>query len=399
MGAPPADPTWWPTGDVYRRDQLNWRANLEPSPGVYNFAAFEFMLSEAETKGGRAFGRVMPWMSPGDQPHAPTWIPTTASGAPDWNNTAYLTSWINLMTAIGDTYDSDPRLFSMDISGFGAWGEGYLEAGWGDPMTLANYSLIVDATIAAFPTTYLHTCAFNEPGFEYMGTAMSKSPRVGWRFDNAGGMQLSLAGNAGLENNWKTAPLAAEWGPRANHENDDPGQPLRNARVCLDNVRDLHIALLSSGNHITPYASMSPVEQAAYQTAYKIAGHRYTINSASMGATVAAGSTVTFTTSITNHGVAPAYDEWEVRVVLRNRSTNATWSAPLPNVNVRAVLGGGPSPYVQTFNTSLTVGATLLGDYEVSLTAVHGYLPPLQFAMADRTDDGRYVMGSVVVTI
>lgn len=375
----PSDPAGWPLVDCYLRDQIAWK-NLEPSQGVYSFESIDTALAKAESMGGRLGFRVMPYYAPGSEPLAPSWIPTAAGyDCPDWNSPEYISSWTNLISAIGAQYNSDKRLFFMDISGFGCWGEWYWEESYGPMISDTNAHAIISAAINAFPDRYVLAPAFRP----YIDWAVTESPRVGHRFDFLGGMDISYENAPPLNDVWKRAPAVAEWGNSA-------GVTMAKG---LENVRTMHFSMLSSANKPMPYADLSPNEQIAFLQANKESGFRYSLDSLDMTTNVRAGTSQVVTTIWTNHNVAPTYDSWQVSVILS--ANDITHSLPL-NDDLRLITGGN-DVVSRSFSTSITIPAIASGVYQVGIvvTDKNYYLSPMRLAIENQTSDGICWLGSI----
>lgn len=375
----PADPAGWPLVDCYLRDQIAWKT-LEPSPGVYAFESINMALAKAESMGGRLGFRVMPYYMPGSQPLAPAWVPTAVGyDCPDWNSTQYISSWTNLISAIGAQYNSDKRLFFMDISGFGCWGEWYWEDSYGPRISDANAHAVISAAINAFPNHFVLAPAFRP----YIDWAVTESPRVGHRFDFLGGMDISYENAPPLNDVWKRAPAVAEWGNSA-------GVTMAKG---LENVRAMHFSMLSSANKPMLYADLSPDEQVAFLQANKESGFRYSLDSLSMTTNISSGNVQTITSIWTNHNVAPTYDTWQVSLILS--ANDITRSIPLTD-ELRQITGGGDVTS-KSFSTTVTIPSTPPGVYQVGIavTDKNYYLSPMRLAMENQTADGVCWIGSI----
>ena len=380
----PKDPAWWPDlVDEYTRDAIAW-TTVEPTQGVYDFTVIEQRLAAAAARGGRFGFRVMPMLGIDETRLAPSWVPmTTVNGHtyPDWNNPAYITAWTSLLTAIGDAFNGDPRLWFMDISGAGTWGEYTWDDAWGPFITDANANTIGQAAVSAFPDSTILAPALRP----YMDSWFELSPRVGWRFDYGGCMELTLDGNPPIEHQWKTAPMVIEWGPNP---------AAWSSQTAWNNVRDLHASAVSSGNHPVKYADMTQADQALFVEAIKRSGYRYSLTSLTVD-DLAAEQSATVSTTWTNAGSAPTYESWRVDLVLRKADTGTEWSAPLTG-DLRSNLGRDSTA---TWSSQVTPPAGMSGWYDVGVRVVdpRGYLPPMRLATAGRDTTGTHFIGTVHV--
>lgn len=380
LGVDP-EPAGWAVRDTYERDHLDWRV-LEPSPGVYDLARVEEVLSAAADLGGRAGIRVMPY-KPGEPKRVPAHIPVQSDGIiPDWNSTAYLNGYVGLMQAIAAQFDNDPRLWFVDSGGYGSRGEWTTE-NIGTAITQANGEALIRDTIAPFTHTWVMQ-TWMDPWVDY---AVQQSPRVGIRFDAVGKHLWTLDGHsAAFANRWKTAPTVGEHYPTA---------PDWTAAKMLHNVRNLHFASLSSGNYPTPYAQLTAADQGVFREAQRRLGYRYGLTDLTLPTSAAAGSTVQVATRWSNDGSAPTHDVWQPRLTLTPPSGN-TVTYPL-GADLRNAVGPD-NPVTDTSTVTLT-GVTP-GTWTVGVTVVDpaGYLAPMRLANESGSTAGVYPVGSITIT-
>ncbi len=148
-------PATWKHMDVYYRDEIQWGKNVELTPWSYDLSAFESGLAEAQSKGGRFGFRIMAYCPGCGKNLTPSFVPRQSNGLPDWNSEGFLSSYTNLINAVGAKYGNDPRLGWVDAGGYGAWGEWHLYQEPGDVITDANAKRILDAVLQAFPASTL----------------------------------------------------------------------------------------------------------------------------------------------------------------------------------------------------------------------------------------------------
>lgn len=406
----PADPSWWPTVDIYRRNpwEINWNT-IETSRGVYDFAMIDNLLA-AVPAGGRLHFRIMTWFyTDTTDLLVPSYVPlqNATNKMPDWNTEAYLSGWEKLWQAIAGRYNNNPKVGFIDIGGFGAWSEWFFEDAWGTWATETSAARICDAVINSMTNKYVIAPApalvpGNDPGLNYgFRYAVSQSDRVGWRFDNVGAQEVDLSGGFWTQreqDTWKRAPVVTEWGTGVNTSLPRTyiDQGYRNAQL-------MHISTISSSNrpdmtygptsqyNYKNYTTMSPEDQATYATMMKHLGFRLSLVSLAIQTNAAAGSSVQVTTHWQNEGVAPTYDPWNVELVLMDGSETIVWQAALNNVTLKSVLPGE-----QQFSSPVTL-PTMRGTFTVGIRATDpaGYLPPLHLVTSGRTEKGAYALGTI----
>jgi hypothetical protein len=387
LGSAPS-PSTWPARDIYYRDQVYW-GRLEPSKGAYDFTWIEDGLRRAgETKGKFGF-RVMAycpgcWMNSraGFPRVTPSFLPLqSGTDIPDWNSETFLSSWERLMAALGAKYANDKRLGSVDVGGYGKYGEW-----WVDYPTMkitdANALRMVAAVNKAFPTK---TILFNTmTSVDLTLKALATNPRMGMRTDSLGASNMNsmIAVDTRLQSMWKTRPIFTEWASN--------GEPV----LGRDQVKKFHLSTLSSGNLKLTYDAMTATQKSAYQDAIRSSGYRYSISSVTIGAPLKRGTSVPVTVTMANSGVAPTYDDWLVQLRLTDATGHRAWTKTL-TIDLRKHLPG-----TRTWTTYATVPTTLSAtSYTVSLGVRDRstYSPDMYLANGLRRADGGYTLGSVAV--
>jgi putative cell wall-binding protein len=381
-------PGTWPAPDVYFRDQVYW-GRLEATKGTFDFSQVDAGLSSAGSVKGKFGFRVMAhcpgcWMnSRTDLPKVvPSWMPVDANGVPRWNDATFLNEWDTLMAALGAKYANDPRLGYVDVGGFGSYGE-WMPAG--DTLTLASAKRIIGAVAKNFPKSHVLLSAVTDyttySGSNVLQWALDTYPNLGVRSDCLGNPYMQKPDGV-FADTWKTRPFFTEWCTN--------GEPT----LGLKQVRDYHVSTVSSGNRSLSYTSMTAAQRADYETLVKVSGYRYSVTQATVSP-VTSGSSFTVGLTVANTGVAPTYDPWTVRLVLRNAAGTRVATLPM-SIDLRRQLPG-----TTTYTRTLTAPTLAKGAYGVSVEAVDpaGYSAPMALANGSRASDGSYPLGSVGVGI
>ncbi len=380
------EPAGWPVSDVYWRDQLNWKNDLERSPGVYDFSKVDAGLAEAAARGGRFGFRIMP-LCPGCGDNlTPSWVPRQASGVPDWNNEGYLKAWENLNAALGRHLANDPRFGFIDVSGYGACGEWYMPDDEPVRITSENAQRLIRATMNNYPNAFKIMNVNNAE--EWVSYAYSFGNSVGSRTDCFGlpGDLLTWRYAAPSSfDRWKVAPTMVEWCGV-----DDGTNEFANG---LSQVQTHHVSLLSSGNYAVKYANMTAEQKQQFEMTNKLAGYRYRVDSLTMPATLQNGSAFTVASTWENAGVIHSYDTWRPEIHLQRADGTSVWSAPL-NVDLKLLDQG-----TKAYSGSLTVSGVANGSYQAVVKVVDpkGYFAPMRLAQEGRKSDGSYLLGTVNV--
>ena len=121
-------------------------------------------------------------------------------------------------------------------------------------------------------------------------------------------------------------------------------------------------------------------------------GYRYGVDSSTVSLSDSGALTVTAT--LRNHGSAPAYEAWQVKVELVNSGGAIVWQAPL-NASLGALAGGGVTATTQG-SWSLPLLAS--GDYTLRLVARDSSSSPrapLKWVVSERASDGGLAIASL----
>jgi hypothetical protein len=376
-----AQPAGSPAMDTYYRDQVMWN-QIEPTAGQYDFGWFDRGLADAASQGGRFGFRVMAWCPGCWRGATPSWLALQPGTAiPAWNSAAFLDGWDRLMKALGTRYANDPRLGWIDVGGYGRYGEWHTD-GAGTDATPASMSRMIRAVSVNFPRQHVVINAMNVEGVKL---AMALSPRIGLRADCLGeyNMFSLIPTSPSMQQRWKTAPVITEWCHTTG----------TSTVTGAAQVRKYHVSLVSSGNTVKPYTSMSQTQKDGWVSAFKRAGYRYQLRSLTLPRTVRQGRAFTLHTTLGNVGSAPTYDDWRIDLRLVDSHGKSVASTPM-RIDLRTLLSGS-STYARSLSLQAAPGTYRLGVAVVDRT---GYLAPMRLATTGRATDGTYLLGTVRVT-
>lgn len=367
--------------DIYWRDELQWGRDIERDRGVYDFSTFEKGLTLAERSRTKFMFRVMSYCPGCGGNLTPEYVPRQPNGMPDWNSEEFLSSWHNLMRALGERYGNDPRLGFVDIGGYGFWGEWFLPPDQenGTPITRENAERVIRAVTDSFP----HKYALINYLDDFPDLAVTVSPRVGLRIDCVGGdhdFELTHARTPLLRDVWRRAPVVGEWCP----------DPKTTAERGLAQVHEAHLSMLSSGNFPRAFGDLGETERRDYMQAYSNTGFKYHVKSVSLAESSSAGGRLSIATTWSNQGVAPTYDSWSVSVRLRDAMGTLVWESTVP-LDLRLLTGDGQTMSSDGVIADIDPGVT----YSVSVLVQDdtGYLPPMHLSNGQRQVNGEYAIG------
>jgi hypothetical protein len=374
-------PTGFPATDVYYRDQVAWK-RIEPSPGVYDFSAFDKGLARAHQLGGRFGFRVMAWCPSCWLDATPDWLPRQpGTDIPAWDDEAFLQAWERLMAELGKRYAEDPALGWVDVGGYGAWGEWH-NANQGSEISVPHAVRLMQSVLGAFPQQHV---IINAMVPKYVDAAVALSPRMGLRVDCLGeyNMFSLIPTSPSLQQRWKTAPVLSEWCLT-------PGTSTNRG---ADQVRQYHISQVASPNDaVRGWVSQNAEAAAGLVDAAKSSGYRYVPVSVRVPGRLPRTGPFKVRATWRNDGSAPTYDDWQVSLQLR-RKGRIVASRDL-GLDLRTVLPG-----TRTIARRLDFGKLRRGRYSlwVTVTDPAGYLAPMNLAIAGRRPDGAYPIGKVRV--
>jgi hypothetical protein len=482
---PQADPAQgqyapWPgTSDVSAR--IDWRSLQPRDPRSlppdapddqrFDFAALDEAIDTA-ARNGRRFGfRITSFNSCCETSYpnnvdmsVPDWL-LTVDGAtrsyvhdgvtyviPDWNSSAYLSYFSDLLSAFGRRYDRDERVALFEVSGYGDFSEnhvaflrdtlgvpgpapetseselGYFSQYRDQYITKQSIERLVAANLTAFPNTQVISTLGNP---EFVRQLFRDSPLlqnrrkpVGIRADGLGVyrpiptwaedeysryVQTNDPLVRTVELRYRIAPVVTEWIP---HVPPNVSSTDYYVKGLKDVVND-HVSMTASTGFPgqTSGQTMSPGDFDIWSRANKFSGYRYAVESSGPPATVPAGTPARIPLRWTNFGPAPAYEYWrpEYDVV----SATGTVLKTLPGKDLNGLVADqgfddpGGLPASSSMTDVLVVEGLPRGTYSVRVRVVwHEHKPngthvvdepPMKLAQPGRDSDGGYATAEFTV--
>ena len=374
---------------------LRWYwSTLEPEHGKFRWDIIDMAISEAQKHRQKLAIRLMPYS---DRDPLPDWYrssgarranaSTDKDGAiwqPDFSDPLYLKYWGELVAAVGERYDGNPILASVDISSVGYWGEG-----WSDYMPAFQFQKpLIDLWLQAFPHTTL-LMNFDEPEALAYGTQHG----AGWRLDCLGDMKTpdsemldqypEEVARTGIQDVWKQRPVSLE----------TCGTPATWLRDGYDVNYILGQALRWHVTSVNVKSSPIPPQWLAQFADFeKRMGYRFILRRLEYPTHVSAGSMMSVHMWWFNAGVAPIYKEYGLAVQLRSQEDQTVIRVP---ADVTKWLPGD-----SVVDESLYIPGNLTaGKYRVRI----GLLDPgtgepvIRLPIQGRQTDGWYDLGSIEV--
>ena len=347
----------WITSTIHY-NRWGWGV-LEPEPGKIDYAFLDKVLAETHESGQKLAFRVMCCSTSPGRPYHPEWLADAGgkiltcdySGTegllvPDLDDPVVLERHLDFINRLGVRYDGHPDIDHVDLGTVGWWGEWHMSSSkTGKMPTMENRKKIIDAYFAAFHRTPLLILI---GGGECLSYAVSLG--AGWRADCLGDMggfsknwchmcdaYPKLIPNAGVQDAWKTAPVAWEscWEMRRWVKEDWP------LRYIFNYALAMHGSYLN--NKSAPLPEGENV-RAEIERFLRRLGYRLVLKRLEHPAGVRAGEPLMLSMKWQNTGSAPCYRPY--RVAYRLTSDTAGDKVLVGNVTVEKWMPG----HVETFS-------------------------------------------------
>ncbi|WP_319445957.1 MULTISPECIES: hypothetical protein [unclassified Mycobacterium] len=465
-------PSWPGTNDVSAR--IEWRSLQPRDPRTlppnaadeqkFDFAALDDAIDTA-ARSGRRFGfRITSFNSCCETSYpnnvdvsVPDWLSTVTDATrqyvhdgvtyviPDWNNSAYLSYFSELLAALGRRYDRDERVALFEVSGYGDFSEnhvtflrdtlgvpgpapeqseselGYYSQYRDQSITKQSIALLVTANLAAFPNTQLISTLGNP---ELVRHLFRDSPLlryrrkpVGIRADGLGVyrpiptwaedkysryVQTSDPIVHTVAVRYRIAPIVTEWMPQVPPHVTPTDYYIKG----LTDVVNDHVSMTASTGFPgqTSGQTMSPEDFKIWARANEFSGYRYAVESDGSPAPVPLGASARIPLRWTNFGPAPLYENWQPEFDIV--SATGTVLKTLPGKDLHGLVADQrfddprDLPASTSMTEVLTVDGLPRGTYSVRVRVVWREhkpnashvmnYPPMQLAQPGRAPDGSY---------
>ncbi len=282
--------------------RMIWR-DFEPVEGQYNFALTDDIIEKCIEHKQHLMFRLMPHTTR-RQEDVPDWLkeqipcperPDDKRIKDSPSSPIFLEKFARAIKAFGERYDNNPVLYAVDVSLFGAWGEGegYEKA---DKVALAN---LMDVYAKTFKNTFIfgQICA---P--EIIVEQNKKGNNWGWRADGFGNddhMHISFPRWIyPMRDVWKTAHCTfesfwymGEWA-RLGWDVD----------AIIDKGLEWHMSTFNNKSSTIPYKWHGAVQKLLLKM-----GYRFAIRFIEYPEQASAGDVMNLNLYVENRGVAPIY--------------------------------------------------------------------------------------------
>ena len=403
--------------NIYLR--LGW-SYLEPEEGKYNWQTIDTVINKWVENGYKISFRITTKETTNLIFATPKWVMEAgAKGsfpkeskrgnwAPDYGDPIFLEKLENFHKAFAKRYAGKPWVEFIDIGSIGEWGEGHTAySGWYDvPVEIVKKH--IDLHRRCYPNSVLilsddyleQRDADDGSNNEIRDHALKN--RVGFRDDSSCVMwYVTLGfGYSNIRNPeifdlvWEDIPVVLEcdhYGAVKRGNLWDDGKRFEKG------LEETHATFISF--HYWPREWLAENPEVARKLANKC-GYWYFPKYGVMPDTLRKNSTRNYLKmSWENHGVAPAYHQYDLRLQLTDKTTGKKTVFDLKESNNRKWM---PDRIVGE-EYKLNIPANLVaGKYDIKIGLFddsYGYEVPIQLALKAerRSDDGYYKMGEIIV--
>ena len=362
--------------------RILWK-EFEPKQGQYNYEIIESILRQAKEKGQTLMFRLMPH-STCERDDVPDWLkeimdcPARPAGMrvkDSPTDIRYLELFGNAIEKIGERFDSDPILDTVDVSLGGCWGE---SVGFPDE----DLKKLMDIYIRVFPNTKLVGQLGNVNMLNYIGAQRL----IGWRADGTGSPrhmdEIFPPRVAQLDpDHWKIAPVSFEaywWISEWRRQGWDIDS-------IIEKTLSWHLSSFNNKSFPIPYEWQGKIEYWLTKM-----GYRFHLSQIEFPEKVASGETITIDFTIENQGVAPIYNRLPFRFLLKCGETVFKFDT---DIDICTWLPGTHNEQV-----ALTLPADLpAGTYQLCCAIGGDEMPSVRFASQIEWDDTAHMLAEITV--
>lgn len=376
---------WHPDTEVaYIR--ITWR-KFEPEKGVYNYALIDEIFEKAVQKSQSVMLRLMPHTTRGAE-DVPSWLkkeidcperPDDKRVKESPTDRLFFEYFASAVRALG-RYDTHPAFYAMDISLYGAWGEGHKYK----TVPKKYIKIILDAYTDTFKNVFLlgQICA------PELVKYCRKSAKVGWRADGFGNGYHMLdffpsAINPIMTDYWKTAPVSFEafW-----YMNEWKRQGWDIDELCEQAIK-WHVSTFNNKSSAVPFEWREAVNKLLMKM-----GYRFALRTFKCVKKANAGDILEAYFWLENRGCAPIYKNIPVYIRLKKGDFEYVAS---PKMDIRKWL---PGDNVEYFDIPLPNDLEK-GKYTVGLKIGDGTVeyPHINLAMQAQKDGAYYTITEIEI--
>ncbi|MBR4060374.1 MAG: DUF4832 domain-containing protein [Lachnospiraceae bacterium] len=303
--------------------RILWK-EFEPKQGEYNFALIEDILTKAKACGQTVMFRLMPHSTrAGDD--VPDWLkeiifcPERPEGErvkDSPTDPLFLKYFGEAIRQIGEHFDDNPILDTVDIALCGAWGEGY-----GRPFYPEE---LIENLVDIYTSTFKKTRLIAQGNAPEIVNYANQSRAVGWRVDGTGEPRHMNDSYTEKEKQvseiWKKAPVSFEaywWLGEWQRQGWDLDR-------IIEKLLSWHVSTFNAKSLPIPNDWQDKIQYWNSKMGYHFAldYFKYPTNAS-------ATDVLEFELGIDNCGVAPIYNEIPVKIRLTNTETSYVYDTDI----------------------------------------------------------------------
>ncbi|NQV14816.1 DUF4832 domain-containing protein [bacterium] len=303
--------------------------------------------------------------------------------SPDYNNPILADALEDLILAMGQRYDGDPRIGFIQVGLLGHWGEFHTWPVDSLFATMETQNRILDAYETGFKITH---CLVSQDIFAHEPMARIKNRRIGLH-DDVFTLETHLKGDEHfykrltvheMTDHWRSVPIGGEL---------TPGQQscIWDEESCTPDdyyecVRDLHATFLL--NHRPFVQDWEPAKVNRAIDGTSAMGYQFYVSAARVSK---AKQGLILDIKVENRGVAPFYYEWPVEVALLGRNGEILKTLN-PAWDIRTIY---PGELASEWSCSIPLEGLSGSDYQIALRIINPNPRgvPVKFANASQSQD------------
>lgn len=364
--------------------RILWK-EFEPEQGKYNYAMIQDVLDKAKACGQTVAFRLMPHSTRASD-DVPEWLkqlipcPERPDGARVKDSPAdplFLELFGNAIRKIGEKFDKNPVLDSVDLCLPGAWGEGYKLEEYKEEDLIK----LVDTFIEVFPNTHL----IGQFSLPWLVKYANKFRPIGWRADGTGSpyhMNIAFPGRVEqMAEIWKIAPVSFEsywWLGEWKRQGWDIDE-------IIEKTLSWHISTFNAKSAPIPYEWSDKIR-------YWISkmGYHFSPDYFKYPETAAKGEVLQYELAMDNHGVAPIYTKIPLILKLKKDTEEFTYETDVD------ICKWYPGKTINSIQITLPDNIPA-GKYDVEIGLVGEDTPMIYFGTDAKRDGKFYIVGSLEV--
>ncbi len=283
----------------------------------------------------------------------------------DFNSPYFIEQAKQMIAALGEKYNDDPRIYAIQLGIIGYWGEWHAfqfkpdTGGQGYKLLNDTRQQILDAYKAAFPNKLLMGRYLDD-------SVLKNDTKVGFHNDyfwTGNSHNNSFEFNVGEK--WKQGPIGGEPPPGPD------GTEFYLAGAGLQSILRAHYSTMKIGAfYRAPFDASKHTEQhrlerEEYIKAHKQMGYNFQIEQALFPSSLPKGTkTIPLSVEMNNIGIAPFYYDWDIELALLPQSADTPLSIVKSAQKLSSFMPG------QKNTVTVEIPVETAGSYRVAIRIV-----------------------------